>query len=268
MTEVIIEPGLLSKLILKEGTGEQPKEGDEVEVHYVGTLESDGSKFDSSRDRNETFKFTIGQGVIKGWSVGVATMKVGEISKFSIGSEWAYGSSGSPPKIPGGATLVFEIELIKINKKLTLEEALTYANKVNEEAGGYFRQNNLEKALFLYNDAVSVLSDKYDDSANLLNSKIESNISLIYSKLGKWQESLKHAENSISKDEKNIKALVRKCEALIMIGNFSEALKIQQKGMNISNNDPIFINLLNKIKEFEKKEQAGKDSLYAKMFRK
>jgi len=86
--------------------------GDTVFVHYVGTLVSDGSKFDSSRDRDEMFEFTLGKGnVIKAWDLGVATMKRGELAVLVCKAEYAYGESGSPPKIPGGATLVFEVEL-------------------------------------------------------------------------------------------------------------------------------------------------------------
>merc|ERR1719421_2399133 len=95
-----------------------PKKGDEVSVHYVGTLESDGSQFDSSRDRGEYFKFTLGVGqVIKGWDLGVATMKKGEIAKFTISPEFGYGDVGAGEKIPGGATLVFEVELIGWSSK-------------------------------------------------------------------------------------------------------------------------------------------------------
>jgi len=103
--------GILKEVKVK-GTGvENPLKGDKVFVHYVGTL-TDGSKFDSSRDRGEQFSFTIGnQEVIKGWDLGVATMTVGEVSTFHIKADYGYGSTGSPPKIPGDATLVFEIEL-------------------------------------------------------------------------------------------------------------------------------------------------------------
>lgn len=82
-------------------------------VHYIGTLESDGSEFDSSRSRNKPFNFVLGQGqVIQGWDLGVATMKKGELAKFTLSPEYAYGESGSPPKIPANATLVFEVELL------------------------------------------------------------------------------------------------------------------------------------------------------------
>lgn len=109
-------PKGVKKEIITEPPSEnwrKPKKGDQVQVHYVGTLESDGTEFDSSRSRGKPFEFTLGQGsVIKGWDLGVATMKKGEIAKFTLASQFAYGESGSPPNIPENATLVFEIELL------------------------------------------------------------------------------------------------------------------------------------------------------------
>uniref|UniRef100_A0A8R1XZE7 peptidylprolyl isomerase n=1 Tax=Onchocerca volvulus TaxID=6282 RepID=A0A8R1XZE7_ONCVO len=104
--------GVLKK-ILVEGVGEHhPSKGDSVYVHYVGTLEN-GEQFDSSRDRSEPFNFTLGNGqVIKGWDLGVASMKKGEKCDLICRADYAYGENGSPPKIPGGATLKFEIELL------------------------------------------------------------------------------------------------------------------------------------------------------------
>jgi FKBP-type peptidyl-prolyl cis-trans isomerase len=99
---------------LKEGSGEVAKAGQQVTVHYVGTLE-DGRKFDSSRDREGPAKFSIGTGaVIKGWDEAVPGMKVGELRKLSVPAVAGYGALGKPPTIPPNANLVFEIELIKI----------------------------------------------------------------------------------------------------------------------------------------------------------
>lgn len=101
--------------VINSGAGSKPATGDKVKVHYTGTL-LDGTKFDSSVDRGTPFVFTIGIGqVIKGWDEGVALMKVGDKFKFTIPPELAYGSRGAGSKIPPGATLVFDVELLGIN---------------------------------------------------------------------------------------------------------------------------------------------------------
>ncbi|KAL8615622.1 hypothetical protein ACOMHN_026612 [Nucella lapillus] len=98
---------------LNEGEGEEnPCPGDRVTVHYVGTLE-DGTVFDSSRDREEPFNFTIGKGeVIKAWDTGVASMRKNELARITCAPAYAYGERGMPPKIPPNATLTFEVELL------------------------------------------------------------------------------------------------------------------------------------------------------------
>lgn len=93
------------------------KKGDVLHMHYTGKLE-DGTEFDSSIPRGQPFTFTLGSGqVIKGWDQGLLGMCVGEKRKLVIPSDLGYGDRGSPPKIPGGATLVFEVELLKIESK-------------------------------------------------------------------------------------------------------------------------------------------------------
>jgi FK506-binding protein 1 len=92
-----------------------PKPGDQVTAHYVGTL-TDGSPFDSSRDRGQPFVFTIGRGqVIKAWDEGIATMSLGERATLTATADYAYGQRGFPPVIPPNATLIFDVELLKIN---------------------------------------------------------------------------------------------------------------------------------------------------------
>eukprot|EP00300_Choanocystis_sp_HF-7_P042947 c9600_g1_i2.p1 GENE.c9600_g1_i2~~c9600_g1_i2.p1 ORF type:complete len:527 (+),score=162.25 c9600_g1_i2:43-1623(+) len=118
MVDITGDGGLLKEILVAGAGDESPQPGDDVYVHYVGTLASDGSQFDSSRDRDAPFNFTLGKGnVIKGWDVGVATMKRGEKAIFTIRADYGYGDRGSPPKIPGGATLKFEVELLRWNEK-------------------------------------------------------------------------------------------------------------------------------------------------------
>ena len=99
---------------LKVGTGPEVKIGDHVSMHYVGTL-TDGKQFDSSYDRDQAFDTAIGVGyLIKGWDMGIPGMKVGGKRKLTIPYELGYGKYGVDPDIPGFATLIFEVELLKI----------------------------------------------------------------------------------------------------------------------------------------------------------
>jgi len=97
------------------GGGSSPKHGDTVTVHYTGWL-TDGTKFDSSVNREEPFAFVLGTGqVIQGWDNGVATMRVGDKARLTTPPELAYGEQGYPGAIPPNATLIFEVELLSIS---------------------------------------------------------------------------------------------------------------------------------------------------------
>jgi FKBP-type peptidyl-prolyl cis-trans isomerase FkpA len=100
---------------IKEGTGDSPKPTDTVKVHYEGKL-TDGTVFDSSIARGTPAEFPL-NGVVPCWTEGLQKMKIGGKAKLVCPSSIAYGDQGRPPKIPGGATLVFQVELIDITKK-------------------------------------------------------------------------------------------------------------------------------------------------------
>uniref|UniRef100_A0A8C4XWV4 peptidylprolyl isomerase n=1 Tax=Gopherus evgoodei TaxID=1825980 RepID=A0A8C4XWV4_9SAUR len=134
---------LQSAVIKTEGTGtESPMIGDKVTVHYTGWL-LDGTKFDSSLDRKDKFSFDLGKGeVIKAWDIAVATMKIGEICRITCKPEYAYGSAGSPPKIPPNATLIFEIELFEFKgEDLTEDEDGGIIRRIRTKGEGYSKPN-------------------------------------------------------------------------------------------------------------------------------
>lgn len=112
------EPGaqqLPSGLVIKSlrpGTGASPAESDTVKVHYEGRL-TDGTVFDSSYKRKEPAEFPL-KGVVRCWTEGLQKMKIGEKAQLTCPSDIAYGEQGRPPTIPGGATLVFDVELLEI----------------------------------------------------------------------------------------------------------------------------------------------------------
>jgi len=119
LAKAATEPGAIkteSGLIymdIQPGTGASPKASDSVKVNYRGTL-VDGTEFDSSYKRNQPAQFPL-SGVIRCWTEGVQKMKVGGRARLVCPSDIAYGDKGHPPVIPGGATLIFEIELLEIN---------------------------------------------------------------------------------------------------------------------------------------------------------
>ncbi|XP_053083173.1 peptidyl-prolyl cis-trans isomerase FKBP5 isoform X2 [Pangasianodon hypophthalmus] len=129
------------KIVKRHGTeGEKPMIGDKVHVHYTGKL-LNGKKFDSSFDHKEPFVFNVGKGqVIKAWDIGVCSMQKGEVCLLMCKPEYAYGSVGSPPKIPPNSTLLFEVELLSFRgEELTEDGGILRRIKVKGE--GYSNPN-------------------------------------------------------------------------------------------------------------------------------
>ena len=113
MTQTTTASGLVID-DLETGSGDLVEKGKMVSVHYTGWL-TDGTKFDSSKDRNDPFNFPLGAGhVIRGWDEGVQGMKVGGKRKLTIPPQLGYGARGAGGVIPPNATLVFEVELLKV----------------------------------------------------------------------------------------------------------------------------------------------------------
>jgi len=210
-------------------------------VHYVGTLLSDGSKFDSSRDRPGNFKFTLGNGqVIKGWDKGVATMHKGEKAELFCRADYAYGETGSPPKIPGGATLKFEVELLswgepkKERWEMSAAEKLEEAKKLKAEGGGAFKEGEWQAAQDKYTSAVEWVEHDYDFStedekaaARELHVSCLLNAAQCALKCKEWPEAASSCTKALAvaqlPDASKVKALFRRGTARIKMADFADA---------------------------------------------
>ena len=159
----ITEDGGVKKKIIKEGTGAQAVEGSEVQVNYIGR-NKDNKIFDQTK--GEPFKFKIGDHqVIKGWEIGVKTMKIGEKSEFILSPEYAYGDRKMSDLIPENSTLIFEIELLKVEipkkpiSEMTYEEKLAEGKKLKEEGVTKFKAGDIPNARDMFTRAVAYLEN-------------------------------------------------------------------------------------------------------------
>jgi peptidylprolyl isomerase len=232
--------GILKKIIVPgDPASGTPPPGSFVKVHYVGTLASDGSKFDSSRDRPGFFEFDVGIGrVIKGWDQGIVTMCKGEKCILACRSDYAYGAGGSPPKIPGGATLLFEVELFawkekrKEKSQMGGEERLESAETSKAKGTIAFKAGQYEEALQKYDDAAYYV-DSSDggfeppegraDEARQLELSCVLNGATCALKLGEHSQVVQLCDRALGLDAKSVKALFRRGSARMRLTEWAAA---------------------------------------------
>lgn len=164
----LTEDGGISKTILKEGTGEKPVDKANVKVHYVGRLD-DGTVFDSSRERDDPFGFQLGVGqVIKGWDVGIASMRVGELANLRCTSAYAYGDRAQN-KIPANSTLTFEVEMLswepapKSRSDMSTDELIDGSTKDKDAGNELFKRGDFAGAKRKYADGLTWHKHVYQD---------------------------------------------------------------------------------------------------------
>jgi len=233
------DSGVLKKIlqVASDGAEGPPPNGYEVQAHYTGRL-LDGTKFDSSVDRGTPFKFTIGKGqVIKGWDQGFASMKVGEKALLKCLPDYAYGASGSPPKIPPNATLEFEVELLGFKEKqkqkweMSAEERIAVANKLKAAGTECFQQQQFAAAVDKYEEAATyavgegITGDDIPPEELPLFVSCWSNAAMCFIKTKEWPKAI-HACNSVlelTAEKENIKALYRRGLARLKLGLLKEA---------------------------------------------
>lgn len=284
----VAQDGGVQKKILEaapEGALGPPPNGNEVEAHYTGTLVSDGSKFDSSRDRGKVFKFTIGQGqVIKGWDEGFASMKVGEKAILKVRYDYAYGESGSPPTIPAKADLFFDVELLGFKEKqkerwqMSFEERLAEAEKMKASGTALFMEKQFEEgaaqyeesALFAVEEGVS--GNDIPENERPLYASCFGNAAMCYIKLKSWPDAIRTCDKVLEIDaerESNIKALYRRGVARLRLGLFKEAKADLMDAYKIDNTNKDVKKAMKQLKEAildaKKKEKAAFGGMFGRV---
>mmetsp|Transcript_1105 Transcript_1105/g.2429 ORF Transcript_1105/g.2429 Transcript_1105/m.2429 type:complete len:485 (+) Transcript_1105:160-1614(+) len=282
------QDGGIMKTIIEaapEGAAGPPFQGAEVTAHYTGTLESDGSKFDSSRDRGKPFQFTIGQGqVIKGWDEGFASMKVGEKAKLTIRSDYGYGSQAMGNDIPANSNLIFDVELLGFGEKekskseMSPEECLAKAFNLKEEGTKEFMGGNHAVAAELYKKAADFVDE--DESGEPLPDderdmyvKCWGNAAMCYVKGKDWPDVIyccNKVLNRVPDESKtNIKVLYRLGLAKMQTGDLGEAKKNLMAAYKLDNKNKDVRKAIQELKvkntEAKKKEKAQFGGIFGKV---
>jgi len=270
--------GVLKKVTFEASADSStPEDGSEVRAHYTGTLESDGSKFDSSRDRGQEFKFRIGQGqVIRGWDEGFASMKVGEKAILKCREDYAYGTQGSPPNIPPKATLLFDVELLgwehppKQKWEMTPEEKVEKAKDLKAEGTENFKLKNWALAAAAYGDAVGYLDemvqDGGDDELLGLFTSCLGNAAQCYINLEDYAGAIGSANKVLEQDISNVKCLYRRGLSRMKLGLLAEAKKDLMAAYKLEPDNKSVKVALKKLKEASAATKAKEKKAFGGMF--
>tara|TARA_Y100000741_G_scaffold365057_1_gene358741 strand:- start:1769 stop:2746 length:978 start_codon:yes stop_codon:yes gene_type:complete len=260
----------LFKYILKSSTNQDfPKQGQIIQAHYTGRL-LDGTKFDSSYDRNEPIIFTLGEKqVIQMWDISFATMKKGEKALIIGHPDIAYGDATNSSIIPPNSYLSFTVELIDFYDKpkdistMDLNEKIENMIQNKNLAKNAYINNDYHKSLELYSKAYEyIINDEHDDKINILN-----NISLLFSLKSDWYAVINYAQKALALDNNNIKASYRMVQALYNLQDYDDVVRGCIHILSINSDNIPVQNLLKKAKKEVKSQIIKSKKIYQKMFK-
>lgn len=214
-------------------------------VNYEGRLE-DGTIFDTSQSHGEPLKLNIGTGqVIEGWDKGIMAMQLGEKADLFIKAKYGYGDLGSPPKIPGGATLIFTVELIQIADtrptrwQMTDQQLIEYALRLKDDGNAKFKAKKLKEAEGLYRDSLSHLDTVKIDNEELKKLKVTlyQNLSLVLNQAGDYKDTIHNCCLALAIDGNAVKALFHRSVAYRKIKQYDEAMEDIKTAIKVSPQD-------------------------------
>ena len=281
--DVLGDGGILKEITKQapEGSRGPPPKGSQISAHYTGTL-LDGSKFDSSLDRNTPFKFKLGEGqVIKGWDEGFGTMKVGEKATLTLKPEYAYGASGSPPKIPPNSTLRFDVELLDFTEvtkerwEMDHDERIEMATKLKQEGTDLFAKKLYADAARKYEEAAEYVAedeeveDELPEDDQNLYVTCWTNAAMAYMKVNNWSAVTSACNRALKVQDQNVKALYRRATARLHLGLLKEAKADLMEAYKLDPNNKDVRRKIQELKnaqiEAKKKEKAAFGGLFGKV---
>ena len=226
------------KEIIREGSGQKVNVDNKVKIHYEARLADNNFIFESTREKSEPYKFFVGNddSPFDAIDIAVATMKVGEISKFTVlNPKYAFGKKGKEPDVPPNAKIIVEIEVIDIMKTFSsARKAVEYADKLNEEAAQNFKSHKVDEAINLYLNALGALEDYFGESVINMKVRTQKNLSLMYSKNFDWRNCLIYADAVLRIDPKDLKALMRKIEAHLGLNQKQKAKEVLDYALSLT----------------------------------
>eukprot|EP00742_Colponemidia_sp_Colp-10_P006246 GILJ01006693.1.p1 GENE.GILJ01006693.1~~GILJ01006693.1.p1 ORF type:complete len:438 (+),score=76.85 GILJ01006693.1:47-1360(+) len=271
-TESVTEDDGVIKHVLREGEGEVIPMLSKVSVHYEARYDH-GELFDSSVFRKIPVHFKVGTvGVLKGWHLGVATMRVGELSVFRLSAEYAYGKLGAPPRVPPNAVLFFQIELLKATPPKQFESPVLFEDRLRcalaekDEGNTLLQTGAHAKAFTCYNRAINHFagydfkSEPADESSmnqyHELMLSLELNRALCCMKSEKWENVKKCCNEVFRRNPNQVKALFRRGVAHFETKHFQDSVTDLTKASSLDPNDSAISNFLRKAQKAQKDIQA------------
>ncbi|XP_078680061.1 inactive peptidyl-prolyl cis-trans isomerase FKBP6-like [Branchiostoma floridae x Branchiostoma belcheri] len=248
------------KKVLKQGVGDVVPAGAYVRVHYNGYLEYSDEPFDSSRLRNEELRFRLATGsVVPGMEIAISSMKKGERSRFLVQPNYGYGKFGCPPRIPGNATVLYEIEMLNFvdrstaeefnsltedqKKEATFQQLLEVAHVEKNHGNEYFQRHQFKQAISKYSKALRTLenarlaNDEEEAKRNKVLLKLYNNMALCNLKVGEYARCIANCNRALEIDGGNVKALYRKGQALCELSEFDRSKGCLLKAQNLAPNN-------------------------------
>jgi len=262
----VTKDGKVFRTFGHSGCGDPPRRHQQVRIHYILRLDATGRKIESTRDGKGPVLVTVGEHEVEGLSLSLMMMTPREKSKFTIAPEYAYGDAGKPPDIPGGATLVYDIEFIEIVPRCaTVPLALEAGERLAQEAAVEVREQRYDAALRLYAKGLDLLSEHCSRELDELTNRLRRNSSIVYARLELWEDSLCFADKVLLKEPNDPKALMRKLEALVKMRRTEDARRVLNKGLAITKNDPAFAAMGREVERQESEDRSRSNDVFKRM---